>query len=121
MRERYREVTMGRWPTPPSLSRVTDLERPGSLGLPPTKIELSSNRQAHKEPIAEAEVVDKQENIFHSEVDECHGTLEGEGMEAEVGTVTTRPPQETPATQQSAPDLPLTDDLAYQVTSSSFQ
>jgi len=111
---------VGRWPIPPSLSRVTDLERPGSLRLLPAKIELSSNRQAHKEPIAEAEVVDEQENIFHSEVDECHGTLEGDGMEGAVGIVTTGPPQETPTTQQSAPDLPLTTDLAYQVTSSSF-
>lgn len=77
---KVQRVTLGRWPTPPTLSRVTDLERPGPLGLLPAKIELSSNRQAHKEPVAEAKVVDEQENIFHSEVDECHGTLEGERM-----------------------------------------
>lgn len=55
---------------PSSLPRATDLERPGPLGLLPAKVELSSNRQAHKEPVAEAEVVDEQENILHDEVDE---------------------------------------------------
>lgn len=69
----------GRDATPLRLSRTTDLERSGPPGLLPAKVELSSNRQTHKEPVAEAEVVDEQENILHSEVDECHGTLEGRG------------------------------------------
>lgn len=64
---------------PPSLPRATYLERPWPIGLLPAKVELSSNRQAHKEPVAEAEVVDEQENILHSEVDERHGALEEKG------------------------------------------
>lgn len=75
-----KEVTLERWPTPPTFPRATDLERPGPLGLLPAKVELSSNREAHEEPIAKAEVVDKQENILHSEVDECHGALERERL-----------------------------------------
>lgn len=66
----WENSTLGRGPILPSLSRTTDLERPGPLGLLPAKVELSSNRQAHKEPVAEAEVVDEQENILHNEVDE---------------------------------------------------
>lgn len=69
--------TLERWPTPPGLPRVTDLERSWSIRLLPAKVELSSDREAHKEPVAEAEVVDEQENILHSEVDKCHGALEG--------------------------------------------
>lgn len=57
---------------------VTDLERSWPIRLLPAKIELSSDREAHKEPVTEAEVVDEQENILHSEVDKCHGALEGE-------------------------------------------
>ena len=78
MGEWERGNTLQRWPTPPGLPRVTDLERSWPIRLLPATVELSSNRKAHKEPVAEAEVVDEQENILHSEVDECHGALEGE-------------------------------------------
>lgn len=103
---------MGRGPSPLSLPTATDLERPGPVGLLPAKVELSSHRQAHKEPVAEAEVVDEQEDILHSEVDECHGALEGEGGSRrqqchQQGDVT---PRES-SIQQSAPDL-LTANLA---------
>ena len=73
------EGSVGGGPSPLSLPTATDLERPGPVGLLPAKVELSSHRQAHKEPVAEAEVVDEQEDILHGEVDECHGALEGEG------------------------------------------
>jgi hypothetical protein len=60
-----------------SLHKNADLERPRPLRLLPTKVELSNNRKSHKEPVAEAEVVDEQENILHNQVDECHGALWG--------------------------------------------
>lgn len=96
------EGTLRGWPTPPSLPRATDLERPRPLGLLPAKVELSSNRQAHKEPVTEAEVVDEQENILHSEVDERHGALEGEGG-AGVSSVTTTGTPGDSTIQPSAP------------------
>lgn len=55
---------------------MVSLERSRPVRLFPTKVELSDNRQAHKEPVAEAEVVDEQENVLHNEVDKCHGAIE---------------------------------------------
>lgn len=48
----------------------TYLERSGSVRLLPAKIDLASDGQTHKEPVAEAVVVDELKNIFHSEVDQ---------------------------------------------------
>lgn len=101
------EGTLRGWPIPRSLPRATDLERPRPFGLLPAKVELSSNRQAHKEPVTEAEVVDEQENILHSEVDERHGALEGEGEAGVSSVTTTRDPRRLhhPAISTSLPTV----------------
>lgn len=45
------------------------------IRLLPAEVELSSNGQPDKEPIAETEVVNKQKDIFYGQVDEGHSTL----------------------------------------------
>lgn len=70
------KVLFGEGP-PSGLYRSTNLERSGPFGLLIAKVELSNNREAHEEPVAEAEVVDEQENILHNEVDERHSALSG--------------------------------------------
>lgn len=74
-----------------------DLERSRPVRLFPAKVELSNNRQAHEEPVAEAEVVDEQEDVLHHEVDKCHGAL---WRDREVGKRNEdhsfQPHQETP-------------------------
>lgn len=94
------------------MPRATDLKRPGPLGLPPAKVELSSNRQAHEEPVAEAEVVDEQENILHSEVDKCHGALVEVGKGSRSGHCQHQATPGDSTVQQAAPDLLRTAGLA---------
>lgn len=43
----------------------------------PTEVELPSNWESHKKPIAEAEVVNKLEDIFYDQVYQAHRTLVG--------------------------------------------
>ena len=41
----------------------------------PAQVKLAQNGQAHKEPVAEAVVVNESENVLHTQVDQGHGTL----------------------------------------------
>lgn len=52
------------------------LERSFSVGLLPAQIQLPQDGQAHKEPVAEAVVVDQLEDVFHAEVDQRHDALQ---------------------------------------------
>lgn len=47
-----------------------------SVRLLPAQIQLSQNGQTHKEPVAEAVVVDKPEDIFHTQVYQGHDALQ---------------------------------------------
>lgn len=41
----------------------------------PSQVQLSQNRQTHKEPVAEAVVVDQFKDILHTQIHKSHGTL----------------------------------------------
>lgn len=42
----------------------------------PTQIKLTHNRKSHKEPVAEAVVVNELEDVLHTQVDQCQDTIE---------------------------------------------
>ena len=58
------------------------LEWSHSVRLFPAQIKLAQNGQAHKEPVAEAVVVNESENILHTQVDQGHGTLHSNNTQA---------------------------------------
>lgn len=52
------------------------------------EVDESGHRQTHVEPVAEAEVVDKLEDILHAQEDQTHQPLQaGESTEANSGVV----------------------------------
>lgn len=63
---------------------VSHLDRSGSLGLSPAEVDLSSDGQTDKEPVAEAVVVDELEDVFYSQVDKRHQTLRTGARTTEV-------------------------------------
>lgn len=57
-------------------SPLSYLEGSDSVWLFPAQVQLSQDRQAHKEPVAEAVVVDQFKDVLNTQVDQRHGTLE---------------------------------------------
>lgn len=53
------------------------LDRSRSLRLSPTQVDLSSDGQTNKEPVAEAVVVDEPEHVLHAQVNQGHDPLQG--------------------------------------------
>lgn len=53
-----------------------ELERAGPVGFLPAQVKLTHNRKPHKEPVAEAVVVNELEDVLHTQVDQCQDTIE---------------------------------------------
>lgn len=54
---------------------VSYLEGTRPIRLLPAQIKLTHNREPHKEPVAEAVVVNELEDVLYTQVDQCHDTL----------------------------------------------
>lgn len=54
---------------------VSYLEGTRPIRLLPAQIKLTHNREPHKEPVAEAVVVNELEDVLHAQVDQRHDTL----------------------------------------------
>lgn len=51
------------------------LEGTRPIRLLPAQVKLTHNGEPHKEPVAEAIVVNELEDVLHTQVDQCHDTL----------------------------------------------
>lgn len=54
---------------------VSYLEGTRPIRLLPAQIKLTHDGEPHKEPVAEAVVVNELEDVFHTQIDQCHDTL----------------------------------------------
>lgn len=68
-------------------SNKAHLDRPVSVRLSDAQVDESGHRQAHVEPVAEAEVVDELENVLHTQKDESHQALQPHGTKRRYHTV----------------------------------
>ena len=60
------------------------LEWPRPVRLLPAQVELTQDGEAHEEPVAEAVVVDQLEDVLHTQVHQCHRTLEASNMASDT-------------------------------------
>lgn len=54
----------------------TELEGTRPIRLLPAQIKLTDDREPHEEPVAEAVVVNELKDVLHTQVDQCHDTIE---------------------------------------------
>lgn len=53
-----------------------ELEGTRPIRLLPAQVKLTHNGEPHKEPVAEAIIVNELEDVLHTQVDQCHDTIE---------------------------------------------
>lgn len=63
------------------------LNRPVSVWLGEAQVDEAGHRQAHIEPVAEAEVVDEQEHVLHTQEDQTHQSLQPHSTEQSYSLV----------------------------------
>ena len=57
---------------------VNYLEGTRPIRLLPAQIKLTDDREPHEEPVAEAVVVNELKDVLHTQVDQCHDTLQAQ-------------------------------------------